>query len=101
MGNNNIQLQIAVDVSDFDPVGLDDDTVETSRTARTTVVVENGGTAVIGGLASTKKKSLLSGVPGFDTLFTRDRNEDETVQLTILITAEIINSDVYDKNLLM
>ena len=95
MGNNNIQLQIAVDVSDFDPVGLDDDTVETSRTARTTVVVENGGTAVIGGLASTKKKSLLSGVPGFDTLFTRDRNEDETVQLTILITAEIIDSDVY------
>lgn len=93
MGDQSIQLQIAVDVSDFDSVGLDDDTIQTSRAARTTLVVENGGTAVIGGLASSTKKSLLSGVPGFDTLFTRGRTEDDSVQLTILIRAEIIGTD--------
>ena len=98
MGDRSIQLQIAVDVSDFDSVGLDDDTIQTSRAARTTLVVENGGTAVIGGLSSSIKKSLLSGVPGFDALFTRGRTEDDSVQLTILIRAEIIRTDDIDSS---
>lgn len=91
MGDDNIQLQISVDVSDFDSVGLDDDTVQTKRTARTTVVVENGGTAMIGGLASTTKRSLMSGLPVVENIFRRNRTEDDTVQLTILIQADIIS----------
>ena len=55
------------------------------------MVVENGGTAMIGGLASTTKRSLMSGLPVVENIFRRNRTEDDTVQLTILIQADIIS----------
>ena len=65
----------------------------TSRSANTTVVVENGGTAIIAGLSSSKKTNILTGLPGLTSMFTRARQDDETVRLSILITAKILSTE--------
>ena len=93
MGDGNIQLAIDVNVSDFDISGVTVGSIETSRSANTTVVVEDGGTAIIAGLSSSKKTNILTGLPGLTTMFTRSRQDDETVRLSILITAKILSTE--------
>ena len=96
LGDNNIQLAIDVNVSDFDIAGANTGAIETSRAANTTVVVENGGTAIIAGLSSSKRGSYRSGLPGVYNMFTRNRQDSENIKLSILITAKILSANELD-----
>ncbi|UCE66162.1 MAG: type IV pilus secretin PilQ [Candidatus Zixiibacteriota bacterium] len=91
---NRVLLHLAPERSSyqFDPNGV----VINTQNAETNVVVENGETAVIGGLTNQENKSLKIGLPilkdipliGF--LFGYDKKEIVTRDLVIFVTPTII-----------
>lgn len=92
LGDGDIQLKINADLSDFNTSNAEIGSEETARSASATVIVEDGGTAIIAGLSLSKKTSSISGLPGLSSLFTRFQQEDQTVKLSILITAKTLMS---------
>ena len=61
------------------------------RRAKTTVVVEDGGTAIVGGLVTTKRADTFRGLPGLGSLFTRQISNDERLQVSVLIRPTLVD----------
>ncbi|MDH4223890.1 MAG: type II and III secretion system protein, partial [candidate division Zixibacteria bacterium] len=80
----------------FDPNGV---IINTSN-AETNVVVENGQTAVIGGLTSQEEKKLhrgfpiLKDIPLLGYLFSYTKNEIINRDLVIFVTPSIVTNEV-------
>ena len=91
LGNGNIQLEIDVSVSDYDEATEGSGAQKYNRRAKTTVVVEDGGTAVVGGLVTTKRADTFRGLPGLGSLFTRQISNDERLQVSVLIKPTIVD----------
>ena len=54
-------------------------------------MVEDGGTAVVGGLVTTKRADTFRGLPGLGSLFTRQISNDERLQVSVLIKPTIVD----------
>lgn len=91
LGNGNIQLEIDVSVSDYDASSEGGNAQKYDRRAKTTVVVEDGGTAIVGGLVTTKRADTFRGLPGLGSLFTRQISNDERLQVSVLIRPTLVD----------
>lgn len=91
LGNGNIQLEIDVNVSDYDSATEGDASQKYDRRAQTTVVVEDGGTAIVGGLVTTKRADTFRGLPGLGSIFTRQIMQDERIQVSVLIKPTLVD----------
>ena len=94
--NGDITLDISTEVSDV--VGRGEKTlpVITRRTAKSTVRVQNGGTAAIAGLMQTRARLARNGVSGaaempvLGPLFRKDTNSKSSRQVAIFVTARLM-----------
>jgi hypothetical protein len=94
--NNDIQLEMAVEVSDSIPnavgTGLP---VVTRRQAKNFVIIPDGGTAAVSGLTENKTKTDEKRVPFFSDLplvgglFRNNNQTKETREIAIFVTANI------------
>lgn len=101
---NSLRLAIEQEVSNLDPngatqVGLDDDIVYKNRSLKTTVLVENGQTIVIGGLIqktngnTVKKVPILGSIPIIGKLFfTQNAKQVNKKNLMLFLRPTIIES---------
>lgn len=96
--NRQIRMQISAEQSDLRIIGGDLGFTIDKRNATTQVLVNDGETAVIGGLTQTqvvKNKSgipLLSDLPMLGRLFSQSDMREEKRDLLILITPRIIDA---------
>ena len=92
----DITLEMSTEVSDVVARGKDNLPVVTRRTAKSTVRIEDGGTAVVAGLMDTRTRSNRRDVPGasavpiLGSLF-RDREDSRTSrQVAVFVTARLM-----------
>lgn len=99
--SNFVKLDVEAKLQDFSgrklPKALEDEALATiSRTAKTTVVVADGDTVVIGGLVrdtikeSTSKIPVLGDIPVLGWLFRSRSNQSSKSNMLIFITPKII-----------
>ncbi len=94
-----ITLTIATEVSGVIARGEKNLPVVTRRTAKSTVRVEGGGTAVLAGLMDSRSEKNRSGVPGLSELpllgplFRRDTNRNASRQVAVFITATLVRPE--------
>jgi len=94
-GSVIMQIDIKNDIADFNQQVLGQPTIVT-ETAKTSVMVNDGGTIVIGGLYKVSQQSnsdgvpLLSKIPLLGSLFRNSRKEGSQSELMIFITPRII-----------
>lgn len=99
--SNFVKLDVEAKLQDFSgrklPKALEDEALATiSRTAKTTVVVADGDTVVIGGLVrdtikeSTSKIPILGDIPVLGWLFRSRSNQSSKSNMLIFITPKII-----------
>lgn len=95
--NRQIRMSMEAEQSDLNIVGGDLGFIINKRNARTQLLVNNGETAVIGGLTQTqitKNKSgipILSDLPLIGRLFSQTESREEKKDLLILMTPHIID----------
>ena len=95
--NRQIRMTMEAEQSDLSIVGGDLGFIINKRNAKTQLLVNNGETAVIGGLTQTqvtKNKSgipILSDLPLIGRLFSQSDSREEKKDLLILITPHIID----------
>ena len=95
--NRQIRMTMEAEQSDINIVGGDLGFIINKRNARTQLLVNDGETAVIGGLTQTqvtKNRSgipFLSDLPFIGRLFSQTDNREEKKDLLILITPHIID----------
>jgi len=95
--NRQIRMTMEAEQSDLNIVGGDLGFIINKRNAKTQLLVNNGETAVIGGLTQTqvnKNKSgipILSELPLIGRLFSQSDTREEKKDLLILITPHIID----------
>ncbi len=95
--NRQIRMTMEAEQSDLNIVGGDLGFIINKRNAKTQLLVNNGETAVIGGLTQTqvtKNKSgipLLSELPLIGRLFSQTESREEKKDLLILMTPHIID----------
>ncbi|MCC6931482.1 MAG: AMIN domain-containing protein [Gemmatimonadaceae bacterium] len=95
--NRQIRMTMEAEQSDLNIVGGDLGFIINKRNAKTQLLVNNGETAVIGGLTQTqvnKNKSgipILSELPLIGRLFSQTETREEKKDLLILITPHIID----------
>ena len=98
-GDDRILLDISQEVSSVAETttsGIDSPTIQ-QRMLSTTLILENGGVAALGGLISTSKSKSDSGMPYLKDapllgqLFRTNTNKGNRTELIVLITAKIIN----------
>ncbi len=95
--NRQIRMTMEAEQSDLNIVGGDLGFIINKRNAKTQLLVNNGETAVIGGLTQTqvtKNKSgipLLSDLPLIGRLFSQTETREEKKDLLILMTPHIID----------
>lgn len=95
--NRQIRMTMEAEQSDLSIVGGDLGFIINKRNAKTQLLVNNGETAVIGGLTQTqvtKNKSgipILSELPLIGRLFSQSDSREEKKDLLILITPHIID----------
>jgi type II secretory pathway component GspD/PulD (secretin) len=95
----SITLDIETEVSGVIARGADGLPVVTRRTAKSTVRVENGGTAAIAGLLDSRTQSNHRTVPGISQLpllgwlFQNDSNSQVSRQVAIFVTARLMPSE--------
>jgi type II secretory pathway component GspD/PulD (secretin) len=94
--NNDIQLQMAVEVSDSVPAGTTSGLpVVTRRLGRNVVIIPDGGTAAVSGLTENRSKVVDSKVPFFGdlpllgSLFRSTHNNKESREIAVFVTANI------------
>lgn len=98
----SITLDISTEVSGVIARGEDNLPVVTRRTAKSTVRIENGGTAAIAGLMDTRSQSNRSSVPGISKLpligwfFQNDSDAKLSRQIAIFITARLMTGEQGD-----
>ena len=97
-GDDHIFLNISQEVSSVAQTttsGIDSPTVQQRRLA-TSLVLDNGGVAALGGLISSNHSKsdngipILSQIPGLGSLFKTDTRNGARTELIVLITATII-----------
>lgn len=92
----DITLDIEAEVSGVIARGEDNLPVVTRRTAKSTIRVENGGTAAIAGLMDSRTQTSHSSVPGLSKvpvlgwIFQNDDNAKVSRQVAIFITARVM-----------
>ena len=94
--DRRILLQLAAERSGIAPDPGDIGVIIDTQEGRTRMLVENGQTAVLGGLTETQVNQVRSGipflmnVPGIGTLFRTTATEERKRDLLILVTPRII-----------
>ena len=95
--NRQIRMTMEAEQSDLNIVGGDLGFIINKRNARTQLLVNNGETAVIGGLTQTQVTKNRSGIPFLSDLpligrlFSQTDSREEKKDLLILITPHIID----------
>ncbi|MCY2924369.1 MAG: hypothetical protein NT031_02855 [Planctomycetota bacterium] len=93
---NEVTLDILVEVSDVVARGANDLPVVSRRSAKSTVRLQNGGTAAIGGLRATRDASIRTSTPGLGDirylgkLFRNDNTLSDAKQMAVFITASVV-----------
>lgn len=96
---NNAFIRLLVDVNNSEPestISVDGIPGISTNSANTSIIVENGSTAVIAGLIKNSKSQgrtgvpFLSEIPILGMLFRSDANSDRNNELVILITPKIL-----------
>ena len=93
---NEVTLDILVEVSDVIARGENNLPVVSRRSAKSTVRLQNGGTAAIGGLMDTRSQNIRTRTPGIGDvpvlgrLFRTDTNSMASKQVAVFITASAI-----------
>jgi type II secretory pathway component GspD/PulD (secretin) len=95
--NNDINLELAVEVSDSIPRGRGSDLpVVTRRTARNNVTIRDGGTVAVAGLTENRTREKLKRVPFFSeipligALFRNNDNDKATREIAVFVTARLV-----------
>jgi len=95
--NNDINLELAVEVSDSIPKGRGTDLpVVTRRTAQNSVVIRDGGTVAVAGLTENRTREkesrvpFLSDIPGIGRLFRNNDSDRGTREIAVFVTAHIV-----------
>ncbi len=94
--DGSITLSLELEVSDVVARGQQDLPVVNRRAARSTIQLENGGTAAVAGLVDNRSETTETGVPGARRLpflgraFRTDRLTHRASQVAIFITATLI-----------
>ena len=97
--NGNLTLNLSIEVSDVVARGEEGLPVVNRRTARSTIQLENGGTAAIAGLADTRALSDEEGIPGARNLpflgrvFRTDALRQQSRQVAVFVTATIVEDE--------
>jgi len=95
-GGNEVTLDILVEVSDVVARGENNLPVVSRRSAKSTVRLQDGGTAAIGGLMDTRSHNIRTRTPGIGDvpllgrLFRNDNNSTDTKQVAVFITASAV-----------
>lgn len=98
---NEIKIEAKQEVSDAvktESSGIDSPTIQ-SRTLETTLVLPDGGTALLGGLIRTRSDKSRSGVPllmdlpGIGFLFRTNATSSDRTELLILVSANIVDNE--------
>ena len=93
---NEVTLDILVEVSDVVSRGENNLPVVSRRSAKSTVRVQDGGTAAIGGLMDTRSQNIRTRTPGIGDvpwlgrLFRTDANRMGAKQVAVFITATVV-----------
>ena len=94
--DGQINLTMDVEVSDVAAIGANNLPVVNRRTAQSTVRVQSGGTAAIGGLMISQTQTTNSRVPGFadvpgaGELFKNRNSSRISKQLAVFVTATLV-----------
>ncbi|MFM9270110.1 type II secretion system secretin GspD [Halomonas elongata] len=94
--DNSIRLEIVQEVSSIDEGVKASDVVTNKREIETTVLTQNGGIIVLGGLISDEnanaeqKVPLLGDIPGVGRLFRYDRDTQDKRNLMVFIRARVL-----------
>ncbi|RCW61167.1 type II secretion system protein GspD [Halanaerobium sp. ST460_2HS_T2] len=100
INQNQILLEIKPSVNSIGQILADGLPAVNSRSAETTVILEDGETLAIGGLIkkdelkTVKEIPILADLPLLGSLFSAAKNTDIETELIIFITPEIIESEV-------
>jgi type IV pilus assembly protein PilQ len=95
---NQVLLDMRAERSDAVPASSDIGVVFTTQNATTQVLVDDGETAVIGGLTVTEKSRVRTGIPllmdlpVLGALFRNTREEEKKRDLLIMVTPHIIRN---------
>ncbi|MGQ0540150.1 MAG: AMIN domain-containing protein [Gemmatimonadaceae bacterium] len=95
--NRQVQMTLEAEQSDLSVIGGELGFIINKRNARSQVLVNNGETAVIGGLTQTQKSKIKSGIPLLMQLplvgrfFSQTDEREEKHDLMIIITPTIID----------
>ena len=97
--DGHLTLEMDLEVSDVVGRGENNLPVVSRRTARSTVRVENGGTAAVAGLVDARSQVRRSGLPGVMSVpllgraFRRDNLNHQARQVAIFITATLVDDN--------
>lgn len=94
--NSEVTLDMEIEVSDVIARGADGLPIVNRRTSKSTVRLQDGGTAAIAGLVDTRSQLLHSEVPFAGTLpligrlFQNDTNTQSSKQVAVFVTASLL-----------
>lgn len=98
-GDGRLTLDMNLEVSDVIGRGDNNLPVVSRRTAKSTVQIEDGGTAAVAGLVDTRSQVGRTGVPGAKSvpllgrLFGSDNLNHQARQVAIFVTANIVDEN--------
>ena len=99
--NNDINLELAVEVSDSIPKGRGNDLpVVTRRTAQNSVIIRDGGTVAVAGLTENRSREkdsrvpFLSDIPGIGRLFRNNDTDKATREIAVFVTAHLVPDSI-------
>lgn len=97
IGNDgDLTLDLRIEVSDVIARGEQNLPVVSRRKARSTVQIENGGTAAVAGLVDTRSQTAIDGVPSasrlplFGNAFGTDELDRRERQVAVFVTATLV-----------
>jgi type II secretory pathway component GspD/PulD (secretin) len=94
--DGKLTLDMEIEVSDVVARGEQNLPVVSRRVAKSTVQIENGGTAAVAGLVDTRSQTGQSGVPGSNAVpllghaFRTDTLNHKAQQVAVFVTATIV-----------
>jgi len=97
--NGALTLDMNLEVSDVVARGAEGLPVVSRRTAKSTVQLENGGTAAVAGLVDSRTQVGTSGIPGTEGMpllgraFRTDNLRHNARQVAIFVTATLVDAD--------
>lgn len=101
--DGRLTLDMEIEVSDVISRGESNLPVVSRRIAKSTVQIENGGTAAVAGLVNTRQQAGVSGVPNASAIpllghaFKTDKLNHRAQQVAVFVTATIVgqNGEVF------